>query len=85
MVTPENSGTTFEPNQMTYSDVLADRYDQNYVAGNIYDLDCDGLVGFGDLTILFENWLMTGADIPGDFDLSGQVDFIDFADFTAGW
>jgi len=72
---------------MSYANVLGDIADQNYVADNIYDLDCDGSIGFGDLAIMCENWLMMGQDIPGDFykDDNNIVNFLDFADFALIW
>jgi subtilisin family serine protease len=76
---------TFEPNWINYFDVLADLPDQNYVALNIYDLDCDGAIGLGDLAVLAENWLMTGPGIAADFNADGFVDFIDFACFSVVW
>jgi hypothetical protein len=76
---------TFEPNWINYFDVLADLADQNYVAFNIYDLDCDGVIGLGDLAVLAGDWLMTGPGIAADFNADGFVDFIDFAYFSAVW
>ncbi|GAG16931.1 unnamed protein product, partial [marine sediment metagenome] len=47
-VTPSKAHYTFDPNSNAYTDVLDDVIDQNYTATNIYDLDCDGSIGYGD-------------------------------------
>jgi hypothetical protein len=68
---------------MNYVDVLADQYDQNFDANNIYDLDCDGSIGWGDFDIIADYWLLAGPQ--GDFVVDGIVDFIDFAEFGLVW
>ena len=85
VVTPDKKYYTFEPNWTNYVDVLADLADQNYVAFNIYDFDCDGAIGLGDLTLFAGNWLMTGPGISGDFNADEFVNFVDFACFAAVW
>ncbi|MGA2094344.1 MAG: hypothetical protein ABSH16_13225, partial [Sedimentisphaerales bacterium] len=65
-ITPSKLNYTFEPNLMSYNNVSADLPDQNYVAVNIYDLDCNGSIGWGDVGVLAENWLKTGSGIAGD-------------------
>jgi len=72
---------TFEPNSIPYNSVLADDMDQNYVANNIYDLDCDGSIGMADLAIILQNWLAAGPDIAGNFNRDEILDFLDFAVF----
>jgi Ca2+-binding EF-hand superfamily protein len=69
---------------MIYTEVLADQMEQNYQAANIYDLDCNGSIGYGDLATMCENWLMIGEDIPGDFYKDGGdiVNFLDFVVFV---
>jgi hypothetical protein len=86
-VTPSKAHYTFGPNPMSYVDVLADQPDQNYVAHNIYDLDYDCYIGWGDVAIISENWLETGENIPGDFykDEANTVNLLDFADFANVW
>jgi hypothetical protein len=86
-VTPSKAHYTFEPNQMSYVDVLAGQQDQNYVAHNIYDLDYDCYIGWGDVAVIHDNWLETGENIPGDFykDEANTVNFLDFADFANVW
>jgi len=82
-VTPTKQYYTFNPTSISYFNVLADQPDQNYIAGNnIYDLDCDGSIGWGDVAVMAENWLGTGF---ADFDQSGKVDFLDFAEFGWAW
>jgi hypothetical protein len=49
---------------MSYANVLGDIADQNYVANNIYDLDCDGTIGYGDVAVISENWLWIGGLKP---------------------
>jgi uncharacterized repeat protein (TIGR02543 family) len=85
-VTPTKGHHTFNPGEMVYVDVLADQTEQNYQALNIYDLDCNGSIGFGDLRIISENWL-DGPDLPGDFykDEGDIVNFLDFAEFAKHW
>jgi len=84
-VTPTKKYYTFEPNQTGYVEVLADYYDQNYIAYNIYDLDCDGSIGWGDVAVIADNWLSQGVGIPGDFDADEMVNFLDFAEFGNVW
>jgi hypothetical protein len=85
-VTPSKNNYSFDPNWIAYTDVLEDWINQDYDANCIYDLDCDGSIGFGDLGIMGENWL-GGPDLPGDFykDVDDIVNFLDFADFANVW
>ncbi|MBN2018737.1 MAG: hypothetical protein JW749_00770 [Sedimentisphaerales bacterium] len=82
-VTPSKSHYIFDPGQIGYVDVLADRVNQNYVAYNVYDLDCDGSIGFGDVDVIADNWLLAGPE--GDFTADGTVNFLDFAEFGIVW
>jgi hypothetical protein len=86
-VTPSKAHYTFDPNDNTYVDVLDDVADQNYIADNIYDLDCDGSIGLGDVEIIGDYWLAIGIDLPGDFykDEDDTVNFLDFAEFGLAW
>ena len=85
-VTLNKSDYTFSPSGVEYIAVLSDYSEQNYLAENIYDLDCDDFIGPGDLNIFAENWL-GGPDLPGDFykDDANMVNFLDFADFSRVW
>jgi subtilisin family serine protease len=85
VVTPDKKYYMFEPNWISYTDVLVDQPDQNYVAFNIYDLDCDGSIGLGDVAVIADNWLLQGPEIPGDFNADGIVNFLDFAEFGNIW
>ncbi len=85
VVTPQKDGYTFDPNSKTYTTVLEDRTGQDYTACNIYDLDCDGLISYGDVAVIAENWLATGQGILGDFDEDEIVNFLDFAEFAEVW
>jgi hypothetical protein len=86
-VTLSKAHYTFDPNGRTYIGVTADQTGQDYTANNIYDLDFSGSIGFGDVAIISENWLLTGENIPGDFykDATNIVNFLDFADFANVW
>jgi hypothetical protein len=86
-VTPEKLHYTFNPVGLSYTDVLVDQAGQNYTADNIYDLDCDGYIGLGDVGVMADNWLITGSPtpIPGDFNADGTVDFLDYAIFGNVW
>jgi hypothetical protein len=86
-VTPEKPHYTFSPVGLSYAGVLVDQVEQNYTADNIYDLDCDGYIGLGDVGVMADNWLITGSPtpIPGDFNADGTVNFVDFADFATHW
>ena len=86
-VTPTKENYTFDPNMMAYTDVIGDAVDQGYLAMNIYDLDYNCSIGLGDLTILCQNWLQTGPDVPGDFykDEDDVVNLLDFTVFGNAW
>ena len=86
-VTPTKNNYTFDPNWMSYVDVLADQAEQDYIAHNIYDLDCDGSIGFGDIGVISDNWLRAGEDIPGDIykDENNIVNLLDFSMFAEVW
>ena len=51
----------------------------------IYDLNTDGAIDWGDVTIMFGNWLKAGPDIPGDFNNNQIVNFRDVAEFVLVW
>ena len=57
------------------------------LAGDVYDLDGNGSIGWGDVRVMAENWLQTGVNIPGDFykDEADIVNFCDFAKFAEEW
>jgi hypothetical protein len=82
-VTPSKTHYTFNSTNRVYTDVLENKTGQNYLADNIYDLDCNGSIGFGDVAIISENWLSNNHD--GDFNNDGIVNFLDFADFATVW
>jgi hypothetical protein len=70
---------------MAYTNVVCDEAGQNYVGVNIYDFDCNGYIGFGDVAVLSDNWLNT---TPGNVcDLNGDhvVNFKDLARFAKVW
>ncbi len=84
-MTPTKKYYTFDPNWMSYVALLADQPDQNYIAYNIYDLDCDGYIGWGDVAAISEYWLATDLDIKADIDDDGAVNFVDFAELGIAW
>jgi len=84
-VIPVKDGLVFAPSERAYSYVITDLLNQNYKNVNSYDLNTDGLIGWGDVKIMCENWLDTGEDIPGDFYKDNTVNFLDFADFANVW
>ncbi len=58
--------------------------------GNVCDDDCpnlDGLnpVNFIDFSMLAGNWLLVGANLAGDLNRDGTVDFNDLEIFTSYW
>jgi hypothetical protein len=48
------------------------------------DLDYDGLLGWGDVDVLSDNWLATYPD-RGDINGDDIVNFLDFAEFAFAW
>jgi hypothetical protein len=85
-VTPTKKYYIFVPSQTSYVEVLADCCDQNYIAHNIYDLDCDGSIGFGDVAVISENWMSDSVDVhDGDFNDDDILNFLDFAEFGIVW
>ena len=78
-VTPSKKHYTFEPNRMIYVNVEANAQDQNYIANDIYDLDCDGAIGLGDFAVMADYWLAAGPGIPADLFADEIVNFLDFA------
>jgi hypothetical protein len=49
------------------------------------DLNADGIIAFEDMSILAQNWLMTGEGLSGDFDTSNLVDYNDLMVLTYCW
>jgi hypothetical protein len=85
-VTPGKVDYTFVPANMSYANVLGDTLNQDYLAINIYDLDCNGSVGSGDLMVIAQNWLKTSANVnEGDFNNDAAVNLLDFAMFAQHW
>jgi hypothetical protein len=86
-LTPDKAYYTFDPSNKVYTNVLEDRTGEDYVANNIYDLDCDGSIGYGDVSVISEHWLETGSNVPGDIykDEDNIVNFRDFSDFADVW
>jgi lysophospholipase L1-like esterase len=84
-VTPAKTSYAFAPVLRSYVDVQSDYPDQNFITGNTYDLDCDGIIGWSDVKVISENWLSTDPGAAGNFVEDGQVDFLDFAAFGTVW
>ena len=55
---------------------------QNYLAENIYDLDLDGSIGFGDLAVMSNNWLLIGVGVTGGDFFIDEDDIINLQDFV---
>jgi hypothetical protein len=84
-VTPAKDNYTFSPTSMVYLNVLDDVMDQNYQAFNIYDLDCDGSIGYGDVYMISINWLDNTVGNICDFNADNIVNFLDFAELALVW
>jgi hypothetical protein len=85
-ITPGNKANyTFNPASKAYTSVLEDKTGQDYIATNIYDLDCNGSIGYGDIEVMSRYWLQTSPNLPGDFDHNNTVNFLDFAEFATVW
>ncbi len=82
-VTPGKAYYTFDPNSIVYSDVLEDKIEQNYSADNVYDLDCDDIIDWGDIAVMANNWLSASAIC--DFNTDTIVNFKDYAEFANVW
>ena len=54
-------------------------------AGNIADLNNDGLVNYVDLMLFANKWLCQEVLLSEDFGRDGSVDFIDFMIFANQW
>jgi lysophospholipase L1-like esterase len=84
-VTLAKTNYTFEPVWMSYIEVSADPPNQDYIASNVYDLDCDSRVGWGDVKVMADNWLSTDPGNPCNFVADGCVDFRDFVVLVSAW
>lgn len=54
-------------------------------AGVPGDLDLDGTVGVGDLSILLSDFGLSGSDLPGDINEDGVVDILDLSILLAAF
>jgi lysophospholipase L1-like esterase len=84
-VTPARTNYVFDPILMSYADVQSDSTDRNFITGSMYDLDCNGLIGWGDIRAMAINWLSTVPGATGNLNGDGRVDFRDFAVFSSIW
>ncbi|NLH17701.1 MAG: hypothetical protein GX455_14080 [Phycisphaerae bacterium] len=50
-----------------------------------WDINQNMRVEFDDFSIISENWLLSGANLSGDFDKSGWVTIEDLAEFVNHW
>lgn len=87
MVTPIKDGRLFAPSKRTYSNVATNLLGQNYKDVSKYDLDGDKSIGWGDVEVMRDNWLVVGPNVPGDIykDEDNIVNFLDFAEFAGVW
>jgi hypothetical protein len=83
-VTPAKAYYTFEAVSTDYEDVQADQR-ADYIGENIYDLDCDGSVGWGDVLAMADNWLSTDPGATGNLVPDGSVNFLDLAYLASIW
>jgi lysophospholipase L1-like esterase len=86
-ITPGKAHYAFDPNNRSYTNVLGNITNHDYLADNIYDLDCNGSIGIEDVNVISAYWLSVGEDVPGDLykDDANTVNFFDFADFANAW
>jgi hypothetical protein len=86
-IAPVKDGYLFGPSKRTYSEVTTDLLSQNYKDVSNCDLDGNGVIGWGDVGVICDNWLRVGTDIPGDIykDEDNIVNFLDFAEFAQVW
>jgi len=88
-ITPTKTDYTFDPAQITYSNVIVDREAHDYKGTSIYDLVADGYINFKDLEIFVASWLSGPGDgnwNPAcDFYADLHIDFKDFAKFALAW
>jgi hypothetical protein len=84
-VTPSKAYYTFEPNSKAYTNVLEGKTGQGYLADNIYDLDCDGLISWGDVSVMTDNWLDDTVGNICDFNADAIVNFRDYTEFANVW
>ncbi len=84
-VTPVKENHTFSPESIAYLNVLNGIANQNYTATNIYDLDCDGSIGWSDVAILRDNWLSDSSGCICDLNADNIINFLDFAEFALVW
>jgi lysophospholipase L1-like esterase len=84
-VTPTKVNYAFKPTNRGYNNVTADQLGQDYEDVTFYDLDWSGFIGWGDITVMGGNWLITTPGIEGDLNNDGIVDFLDLAEFALIW
>jgi lysophospholipase L1-like esterase len=87
-VTPTKAECLFDPSKRTYGNIVDHQPNQDYEdvrTYGIYDLDGNGLIGWGDITVIADNWLDNAGGNICDFNTDGYVDFRDFAMFAIAW
>jgi hypothetical protein len=84
-VRPTKAYYTFTMSDIVYSGILSDQPNQDYQAVNIYDLDCNGSIGYGDIAVMCDNWLAESAGNSCDLNNDGNVNFGDYAAFANVW
>ncbi|MBN1788193.1 MAG: CotH kinase family protein [Sedimentisphaerales bacterium] len=84
-VMPIHPYYSFDPNIQIYTNVLADVPDQNYTATNIYDLDFDCRLTYTDISVIADNWLVAGPNVPADFIDDDILNFLDWTEFSQAW
>ena len=84
-VTPSKAYYTFAPTAVDYTAVLEDKINQDYLATNIYDLNCNGSIDFWDVQVISVNWLDDTIGNICDFNADAIVNFNDFAELANVW
>ncbi|MFC1677389.1 GDSL-type esterase/lipase family protein [Planctomycetota bacterium] len=86
-VAPTKAGCMFAPAQRIYNNVTTNHLLEDFDNILIYNLDGLNRIDFGDLKIMSDYWLQTGATLPCDFydDGTDTVNFLDFVDFANAW
>ena len=75
----------FKPAERTYNNVTVSQSAQNYINISGYDLNDDGLIDWGDVSIMQSYWLQSGPNIEGDFNNDGTVNTLDLAELALVW
>ena len=76
---------SFDPDALSYTNVMNIVSNQDYAVRNICDLDGDDDVTMVDFAYFADYWLQSGAELPANFDLSDAVGYPDLEIFIKNW